>query len=297
MTRNLRWDRDSGAWPNTQYSRFEQAGGLRWHVQVAGSGPAVLLLHGTGATTHSWGGLLPLLAERFRIIAPDLPGHGFTGTTTPYRMSLPGMSHALAALLRHLEAAPALGIGHSAGAAILARMCLDDMLAPRAGLVSLNGAFLPFEGIAGRVFSPVAKVLSMTPVVPHIFARQARDPAAVDRLLNETGSTLTPDLAAHYHRLARAPGHVAAALSMMANWDLHSLRRDLPRLRPPVTLIVGETDRTVPPRDAERVQALVPAAQVIRLPGLGHLAHEENPDRIAALVNDVCREYGAVSDA
>ena len=59
------------------------AGGLRWHVQVAGDGPVLLLLHGTGAATHSWRDLLPLLAERFTVVAPDLPGHGRSDGPVP----------------------------------------------------------------------------------------------------------------------------------------------------------------------------------------------------------------------
>ncbi len=85
-------------WPNREASRFVTAGGLTWHVQEAGEGPVLLLVHGTGAATHSWRGLMPLLARDFRVIAPDLPGHGFTDPLrTP---SLPRMARALAELLR-----------------------------------------------------------------------------------------------------------------------------------------------------------------------------------------------------
>ena len=73
-----RWEREGRDWPNRTYSRFVQAARLRWHVQLMGDGPALLLLHGTGAATHSWRALAPLLAERFTVVAPDLPGHGFT---------------------------------------------------------------------------------------------------------------------------------------------------------------------------------------------------------------------------
>ena len=78
-------------WPNRTASRYVEAGGLRWHVQSLGdTGPVILLLHGTGAATHSWAGLAPLLATRFRVVAPDLPGHGFSGAAVGAGMSLPG---------------------------------------------------------------------------------------------------------------------------------------------------------------------------------------------------------------
>ena len=60
--------------------------GLRWHVQMMGTGPQVLLLHGAGAATHSWRDVAPLLARDFTVIAPDLPGHGFTDTPRGRRL-------------------------------------------------------------------------------------------------------------------------------------------------------------------------------------------------------------------
>ncbi|HSN71821.1 MAG TPA: alpha/beta fold hydrolase, partial [Steroidobacteraceae bacterium] len=139
MTRFLDWDRDGRDWPNRSASRFVSAGGVRWHVQQAGQGPQMLLIHGTGASTHSWRGLLPLLAEHFAVLAPDLPGHAFTGPMPDGHFSLDGMARALAALMARLDFAPAIAVGHSAGAAIVARLALDGAIHPRA-IVSLNGA-------------------------------------------------------------------------------------------------------------------------------------------------------------
>src|SRR6201999_1714447 len=97
---------------------------------------------GTGASTHSWGGLVPALAEHFTVVAPDLPGHAFTGALPSERMSLSGMSTCVAALLRHVQVDPSIVVGHSAGVAIAVWMSLEQLITP-AGLVSLNGALLP----------------------------------------------------------------------------------------------------------------------------------------------------------
>jgi pimeloyl-ACP methyl ester carboxylesterase len=125
------WNTDGRDWPNRAASRFVTAGRLRWHVQQQGQGPVLLLVHGTGASTHSWRELLPLLAADFTVVAPDLPGHGFTECPAPERLSLPGMAEAVRALLTTLGVAPAVVVGHSAGAAVLARLCIDGQLAPR----------------------------------------------------------------------------------------------------------------------------------------------------------------------
>jgi len=290
------WTLDGRDWPNREASRFVEAGGLTWHVQDMGTGPVVLLVHGTGAATHSWRDLAPLLATRFRVVAPDLPGHGFTEAPRRGGMTLPWMAHALDRLLRVLDVRPELAVGHSAGAAILLRMCLDGAIQP-AAVVSLNGALLPFDGLAGQLFAPVARLLGRSALVPRVFSWRAGDRAAVARLIRGTGSTLEPESLDFYARLFRRPAHAAAALRMMANWDLRALRCELDRLQPELVLVVGENDTAVPPAQAETVAPLVPRARLVRLPGLGHLAHEEDPKAIAAMLRRSAQAAGVLSQA
>lgn len=261
-----------------------------------GAGPSLLLIHGTGAATHSWRGLLPLLAEHFAVIAPDLPGHGFTQAPPGHRLSLPGMASDLGGLLRKLDVQPEIVAGHSAGAAILARMCLDGRIAPRI-LFSLNGAFMPFGGIANHLFSPLAKLLVLNPLVPRLFAWQARNDGAVARLIANTGSTIDPEGVAIYRKLVRNPRHVAAALQMMANWKLERLLHDLPRLSPSLVLLAAADDRSISPEVAKQVREIVPKAVIKRLPGLGHLAHEEQPQLVADLIVRYARANAAEPSA
>ncbi len=283
MSERLDWSRDGADWPNRTASRFVEAGGVRWHVQVAGSGPGLLLLHGTGASTHSWRDVLPRLSARHTVVAPDLPGHGFSPKPGGDGMSLPGMARSLAALLGALSVRAERGVGHSAGAAILSRMAIDRLVSPL-GIVSLNGAFVPFTG-PFRVFSPMAKFLASTSLAARIAASRAKDPRAVKRVLDSTGSTIDAQSAALYERLVRSPAHVAGALAMMASWDLDALWRDLPRLDVPLLLVAGSRDGTVSPSQADRVAARVRLGRVERLSGLGHLAHEESPDRVCAAID------------
>ncbi len=277
------WAEHGRDWPNRGASLFVRAGGLRWHVQRAGSGPVVLLLHGTGAATHSWRDLLPLLARRMTVIAPDLPGHGFTALPAPHLLSLPNMARLVAALLQALGVEVDYAVGHSAGAAILARMVLDGRIAPR-GLMSLNGALEPPPGVQAPLFPAVARLLAGLPPVPGLVAWAAGDPRRVTRLLDNTGSAIDPRGQELYGRLMRQPSHVAGALGMMSRWNLAPLRRDLKRLRVPVTLVVGGNDRMVPPTAADALMAELRNARLVPLPGLGHLAHEEQPQVVADLV-------------
>jgi magnesium chelatase accessory protein len=283
------WSRDGRDWPNREASRFVEAGGLRWHVQVMGRGPVLLLAHGTASSTHSWRALMPLLAPHFTVVAPDLPGHGFTSMPPSGRLSLPGMAEALGALVRTLDTPPILAAGHSAGAAVLVRMALDGRIAP-GGLVGLNAALMPIGREHSEFFSRSAKLLAGLPFVPQVFAWGASNRSVAERLLRDTGSTIEPRGVELYARLFRRSGHLAAALGMMANWDLKPLLRDLPRLRPPLTLLVGSRDRTIPPADARRAKEALPSARIVPLPGLGHLAHEERPEQVAEIMRRVAAE-------
>ena len=250
----------------------------------------MLLLHGTGAATHSWRGLLPLLSQHFTIVAPDLPGHGFTDAPAANRLSLPGMARALQTLLWTLDVQPVLAAGHSAGAPILVRMLLDGQLTTVRGLIGLNGALLPMSGMAGQIFSPLAKLLTGLPGLPDLFAWRARDARVVERLLEATGSKIDADGVRFYQRVVTNRSHAASALSMMAHWDLPSLTGTFARIDLPVLLIAGDNDKTVPPTQSEQVAAQVQHGRYVGLPGLGHLAHEEDPAAIAALIDDFARE-------
>ncbi len=101
-------------------------------------------------------------------------------------------------------------VGHSAGAAILARLCLDGAIKP-ALLVSLNGAFLPFEGAARFLFPSIAKLLFLNPLAPRLFA-WAADRKAVANLMRGTGSK-------HRSRAASTSTPACSAIPPMSRRD------------------------------------------------------------------------------
>ena len=284
------WELDGQDWPNRDCSRFVSVAGLRWHVQCAGSGPVCLLLHGTGASTHSFRDLLPRLAQTFTVVAPDLPGHGFTERPAELSgLSLPGMAAGVAALLEVMGISPALAVGHSAGAAILCRMCLDRRILPGL-LVSLNGALLPLPGFKHPAITPFIRPFVSSDWLSRWFAKRLEAPGEVERLLQATGSQLDARGLQLYARLVRSPAHAGAALAMMGVWDVRPLEREMASLSTPLRLIVGANDRMILPGEALRVRRLLPQAVITQLPGLGHLAHEEQPAMIAQRVVDAARE-------
>jgi magnesium chelatase accessory protein len=281
-------DLEISTWPNHELSQFIEAGGIRWHVQQTGRGPALLLVHGTGASTHSWRDLLPILAQDYSVIAVDLPGHRFTDAVSVARCSINGMSDSLAALLRTLQVFPRYCVGHSAGAAILCRMALDEVIAPQC-IVSINGAFLPLAGVAALWYRPIARFLAGSPLMARLISRRACNRANIARVIAGTGSRLDAAGVEFYARLVSNPKHLEGVLCMMANWDLHAFESELASLTTPLALMVGEDDRAVPPRQALQVKQIVAHATILTLPGLGHLAHEEQPVPVAREIVRICR--------
>ena len=266
--------------------RCVMRGGIRWQIQLQGAGPALLLLHGTGASSDSFAGLMPLLAQHFTVIAPDLPGHA--GSTAPptFEPTLPATSAALGELLAALDVEPVVAVGHSAGAALVARMTLDGIIAPEL-LVGLGAAMVPLRGMARQVLPRTARLLALTSKLVPWRIRSAR---SVERLLSSTGSTLDEPGVERYRALSERRAHVAAVLEMMASWDLEPLFDDLPQLRTPLLLLAGDRDRAVPLRQQEGVAGRVRTARIAVVAGAGHLLHEEQPVAVAALILEATRK-------
>ena len=278
-----RWEIEGRNWPNHAASRFVETTSIRWHVQIAGEGPAVLLLHGTGAATRGWRDVLPRLAQHHTVIAPDLPGHGFTQGRPKQGLTLPGMATALAALLEKLDARPILIAGHSAGSAIALQ--LVHARGETTPIVGFNPALMPFPGLAAKLFPSLAKALFVNPFVPRILAGIAKIPGETGRFLRRaTGSTIDAKGIAAYEVLMSNHRHCGGAMEMMASWDLESLSRLLPQIGSPVLLVHSSADSAVPLDSVERAAKFIPDCRLEVLPGLGHLAHEEQPARAADFI-------------
>lgn len=288
MYRKPKWNREGMNWPNRQDSRFIQVGNQKWHLQTIGQGPPLLMLHGTGSSCHTWAGIAPLLAPHYTLIMPDLPGHGFTQTPPESGLSLPGMARLLRDLLTALDVEPAFVIGHSAGAAVAAEMTLDGYIRPDA-IVAINGAFQPFKGLAALLFPVAAHVLALNPITIYAVASGAQDSRRIEKLMRSTGSDIPADMLARYRDLFTSPGHVAGLLGMMANWNLAPLVKKMAGLSVPIYLLSGSKDAAVTPASAQALCQTVPQARFMSLPDLGHLAHEENPEAVAAVVMSVLK--------
>ncbi len=292
MSSALNWAREGRIWPHRDTSAFVPVGGATWHIQRMGSAgkPRLLLLHGTGASVHSWRGVMPLLARDFDVLAPDLPRHAFTTGHPPTDMSLPQMASAIAHLLAETEFVPDVIVGHSAGAALALQLALDHGFT--GPVIGLNAALRPFPGPAAQVFPALAKLLFVNPLVPRIFSAAAGFGSEAERFIyRSTHSRIDAEGLACYSILLRNAGHTKGALAMMANWDLPTLRTRMHEIVNPVLLLHSDKDAAIPLDWAKEAHAWLPTSRLESLPELGHLAHEEAPDHAAKLVTEFAAQH------
>ncbi len=273
------------AWPNAAASRFLDVAGVHWHVQLLGAGPAVVLLHGSGAASHSWRDIAPRLARTNTVVVPDLPGHGFTSVAPANRMSLDGIAALLDALLGALDITPRVVAGHSSGAALALRLA---MIRPVGAVVGVNAALTPPPALTTFV-APLIRDLARSRVMGALTALLAESDFAFRTLMRSTGSTVAAEQYELYRTFARSPAHTGALMTMFAAWDMTALQAAVPSLATPVTLIVGTRDGWVPPVESRRVAQLLPDARVIDIDGAGHLAHEEFPDRVSDIIAEAAQ--------
>ena len=270
-------------WPNREFSEIVSLDGVDWHLQVRGQGPAVLMIHGTGASSHSWAALADALADRYTLIMPDLPGQGFSSALPSDEIHIAGFAKRLQGLLYTLGVRPKLLVGHSAGAVIATHLTLHAQFSP-AGVIALNGAFLPFGSAAAPVFNRLAQWLSRSKLLAYITAAHGMFNRPVRNMLLETGSSPSDQMLQCYRELLSRPEHVMGTLKMMAGWNLGEQRQLLLSLRTPLHLVTCSNDRTVSPWQSERLAEFVAYAKLYQIPNLGHLGHEEDPKPFADII-------------
>jgi len=284
------WEKQRDGWPNAQHSRLVTVKPHRWHVQDAGSGDTILLIHGAGGATQSWRGLFPLLAETHHVVAIDLPGQGFTRLGARMRCGLVPVSEDIARLCEDQGWAPKVIVGHSAGAAIALQ--LTQALDPD-GVICLNAALDTFQGVAGWLFPLIAKVMAINPAIPPLLAFIAGGPSRVADLLASAGSNIGPEGVALYRRLMTDSAHIDGTLAMMSQWRIDPLLDRLGVITTPVRLIAGEQDGTVPASVSKRAAELLANATLVSVPNAGHLLHEEDPALVAAEIAAFLKGLGS----
>ena len=270
-------------WPNRSNSEFIKSENYNWHIQKFGStGKKLLLIHGTGASSHSWYPVIENLNLDIEALCLDLPGHGFTRAFAKQNKQLVTIVDQISFLLRKLDFYPHIIMGHSAGAAVAYELAKKIETEP--STVAINAAFGQFSGLAGLAFPYFAKIAASATIPARFLNLLASNEDIVRKLLASTGSTIPEQQLKCYQYLFSNPEHVDGTLQLMADWDLGNFLDRLPKEISPIHFLVGEKDKTVPPHISNSWDQLMPNSSLTRYKGLGHLLHEEDPSAVSSIL-------------
>ena len=277
-------ERIPNQWPLRNLSHSVRAGGFDWHVQIAKASATnpvhaqktLVLLHGTGSSAHSWAELIPELSQHYIVIAPDLPGHGFTVSHQPQTLSLSVIANALAELLRtlkvdHVDAM----IGHSAGATLALQYALSHP--PPTRIVGLNPSLVNLPSFYHSFLAPLINPIATSSFVSSLIADFLPLTSMIDKLLDSTNSKLNGIQKERYKILFKEKNHINVSLNFMAATDIPELLKRAPEITAELTFLVANQDSWV--RKEELMSVLhryFPASHIIQEDG-GHLFHEANP--------------------
>ena len=266
--------------------------GLRWHVTVRGRGATVLLLHGFTGRGTSWGRHATALAARFRVVTPDLPGHGRTATPTdPSRASVERTADDLATIVARRGFAPVHVVGYSLGARIALRLAVVRpelvrrlvLESPSAGFASEHERFERRqldEARAARLEQHGIRAFVDEWEREPIFAGQA------ERLARATGAGLRAV------RLANRPRGLAASLRGAGQGSMEPLFDRLREVRCPTLVIAGVED-PIGCRRADSIAAGIANARLALVAGAGHAPHLERPTAFRRIVSSFLLEEAA----
>jgi magnesium chelatase accessory protein len=271
-------------WPNRQHSRLISVGDLDWHVQLTGKGPVVLLLHGTGSSTHSWSDLIPLLEPHAQVLVPDLPGHAFTQGAKLEDLKLDVIAHSLQLLIEQLGIeAPSIVVGHSAGAPLAIRFAVAAVKPPNL-IIALNPSFIPPPPVYTSFFGPLLGPVTRSSTLSSLLASLSPSLGMVDKLLDSTNTILPEARRVYYRKLFERSDHVRGSMNFMAAADIQKVLAEANLYRGKLICVLGKQDAWIPVKPLEKIIGdYFPAAEVLKWEG-GHIMHELEPSKVAKLI-------------
>ena len=263
------------------FGKFIEVDGFKIRFVQCGSGPDVVLVHGFCESIVTWRLIFNHLAQRYRVTAFDLPGFGFSSKYPDKNYDLDTQADRVSKFLDALTLDHPHLVGHSMGAAIIARIAKSNP--KRIGKVALlapavNRAVVRFHPLATQWLGSMVKPFMVTPtLIRQIYLKLCvvKPPADLDEVLPE-----------FYRPFQRSSAAMTTAAKH--SWILYDKRlpAGLANLNCPILVMAGEDDQVVKLPLIEEFLRLNPSAQCIVLAKTGHQIHEEQPREVVAKLCD-----------
>ena len=265
------------------------AGGMSVHYRDQGCRdcPAIVLIHGSNSSLHTFEPLSPLREDKYRLISYDQPGHGLTGPHPLDDYSPRGMFEALDAVVEATGVERFALAGHSMGGWIAWRYALERpdrlwalILISASGAPQTPNSEEPKPYLGARITRHSVGRLLAQHITPRYFVEQSLFDSVFD------DARVTETMVDRYWELLRLPGNRRAA-GLLALVDREpEYGRRLTELSLPTLILWGDKDLVVPLHDATTFDDLIPNSDLQVFKDVGHLPTEEVPDRTAAAIDN-----------
>ncbi|MEY3906919.1 MAG: hypothetical protein RIR59_1742 [Pseudomonadota bacterium] len=259
------------------------APGLTVHVRDQGlrNGPALVLVHGSNASLHTWEPWVTRLQDRYRIVTMDLPGHGLTGASPDGRYDYTAYAGIVDQVMQALGVSKAVIGGNSMGGGVAWTYALAHP-AKVEGLILVDAAGAP-GGVSRK--PPIGFRIARMPILREtariITPRSVFEASLKSSVYDPTFAT--PAMVDRYWELNRYPGNRAATISRFAEAHSRTSARadQMSAIKAPVLILWGETDTLIPVASAHWFHKALPGSRLIIYPRIGHIPMEESPDQTA----------------
>jgi 2-hydroxymuconate-semialdehyde hydrolase len=241
-----------------------------------GSGPAVVLLHGFPTSSHLWRDLVPLLAPRFRAVAPDLIGYGDSEKPPGVCLDIRSQAAYIRDLLAHLGIVEFAAVGHDVGGGVAQLLAVEgdvralvllDSVSFVSGSGRRKGQSVPLQpSDADQSFSERFVRLHLELGMSH-----------PERLSDQ-------DVAEYIRPWREDPPALVRAAQADAAADAGASEVQLKELNVPTLVVWGEDDPFQPSHRGERLWEALPAASIALLPGCSHFVTEDAAETVLPLV-------------
>jgi len=257
-------------------SEFIAVDGMEVHYRRTGTGPVLLLLHGTGASLHTWEGWTQELSDSCTVISLDLPAFGLTGPHPERDYSIASYVDFLEAFAKKLP----LDTFHLAGNSLGGLIAWSYATAHPERVERL--ILVDPSGMPNDNPTPLGITLAETPVIGQLLRFITPKPLFAKSLREVYGDpeAVSDEVVDRYFQLFRRPGNRQAFIDR-ARSDHRVPAESLTNITAPTLILWGEKDTWIPVEHAPLFQELIPESEVITYPNLGHVPMEEAPELTA----------------
>ena len=291
--RDVEWVRYARQLHHPQNSWFAMIDGMRVHYQDFGKedDPPIVMIHGFTASNFIWSDVVkPIASNGFRIITPDLIGHGFSDKPRRFDYTIDSQARMVIRLLDALGIEKAIFAGSSYGAAVVAMIALD--YSDRVERLVLVDAV-----INNHVKDQNLLRLGRAPIVGDLISPLILDSQTMMRLRmtkvyhpNNKYLILDDERFEAHHRPLRAANAHRAMIRTLRHWHAERIEQDAHRITQPTLIIWGREDADIPLEHGQVLCSMIPDSRLVIFKDCGHIPQEEYPREFAEVVVEFCQE-------